>query len=431
MNPQNIFMVQSSPKWWIKIGDFGITKRSSNDIALQTITGTLLYRAPEISGFIEDEDGDNERSIYTNAVDIWSFACLVYEMLALRVPFAKPPDLLAFCQGRDFPEEPLKLRASNEGIKFVKNVLVPHPRLRPKAGMLRTAPWICEEALQKAMATLELHNGGQFSSQLRVIELEDNFFADTMRTLSYLSQGAVIEKTREQHPSKDGKSSQAHFKSHVLDKLEPQWRLDFAGQEALKIIDDQSTSAYTNLGIFDIRQTNSFAEGFNEPPPSHLTYVNLHSKVTGEMLLVITPERRGINDFTMDSSFASARNKQSHATTMTGHLGFSTSMDGNLPNTPDTGVEKRERPTMLHGREETNYVEGYVQLDRAADVARQPYNKEVQLLPRDDHGTSQIKREIQRRVEERVVERLAERAAQRRIPIAIAPKGTTPQKIQR
>ena len=52
----------------MKLGDFGITKRISNDqTALRTEIGTPLFMAPEI------EQGDwVGGSRYTNAVDLWS-----------------------------------------------------------------------------------------------------------------------------------------------------------------------------------------------------------------------------------------------------------------------------------------------------------------------------------------------------------------------
>src|ERR1700753_1655274 len=38
---QNIFVVQHSPNWWVKIGDFGMSKRvSHNSTILQTKVGT-------------------------------------------------------------------------------------------------------------------------------------------------------------------------------------------------------------------------------------------------------------------------------------------------------------------------------------------------------------------------------------------------------
>ncbi|KAH8695455.1 kinase-like domain-containing protein, partial [Talaromyces proteolyticus] len=141
LKPQNIFVVQQSPYWWVKIGDFGISKRAAkDDTVLRTSTGTPLYLAPEVFHYLPMQD--EETGTYTNAVDIWSFACVVYEMLTLRVPFADwPKNLVAFCNGGPFPEVPLKDRVTSTAIDFVKSVLVASPDRRPTAKQALESPW--------------------------------------------------------------------------------------------------------------------------------------------------------------------------------------------------------------------------------------------------------------------------------------------------
>jgi serine/threonine protein kinase len=79
---QNIFIVSSSP-WWVKIGDFGISKRIEAELTeLRTQVGTLNYQAPEVVGCGIDEEDD-----YTMAVDLWSLGCVVYKILTKSVPF--------------------------------------------------------------------------------------------------------------------------------------------------------------------------------------------------------------------------------------------------------------------------------------------------------------------------------------------------------
>ncbi len=41
LKPQNIFVFRSAPQWWIKIGDFGISKRICEESGLQTVMGPL------------------------------------------------------------------------------------------------------------------------------------------------------------------------------------------------------------------------------------------------------------------------------------------------------------------------------------------------------------------------------------------------------
>jgi serine/threonine protein kinase len=68
---KNIFVAQMPPqskRWWVKIGDFGISKRVKNeDTAFRTQTGTQYFQAPEIQGFVDE---NSESSEYSNAVDV-------------------------------------------------------------------------------------------------------------------------------------------------------------------------------------------------------------------------------------------------------------------------------------------------------------------------------------------------------------------------
>jgi len=97
-----------------------------------------------VSHFVGNED--EESGSYTNAVDIWSFACVVYQMMALQVPFPiYPRSLLAFCEGGTFPELPLLRRTSADGIEFIKSVLVPFPAQRPTAESVGLSKWLKDD----------------------------------------------------------------------------------------------------------------------------------------------------------------------------------------------------------------------------------------------------------------------------------------------
>jgi NIMA (never in mitosis gene a)-related kinase len=86
LKTQNIFITGHKN---LQIGDFGVCKNTisllkvlakqtarENDI-LQTIIGTPLFQAPEIC----------QQNTYTNKADIWSLGCILYELMALKVPF--------------------------------------------------------------------------------------------------------------------------------------------------------------------------------------------------------------------------------------------------------------------------------------------------------------------------------------------------------
>ncbi len=49
LKPQNIFVIQKHPVWWVKIGDFTIANRVVGDkTSLSTDLGTQSYKASEV-----------------------------------------------------------------------------------------------------------------------------------------------------------------------------------------------------------------------------------------------------------------------------------------------------------------------------------------------------------------------------------------------
>lgn len=149
--------MEKGPEWWVKIGDFGISKRvSKNETELKTMIGTPCYLAPEVL----------HHSTYTNTVDMWSFACVAYEMLALQVPFAKLQDLENFCQGDFFPVARLISRASSTGIEFVKSLLEPRPEYRPSAKDAIEAEWLRVARQETAHSQADLISGLRSNSSI-------------------------------------------------------------------------------------------------------------------------------------------------------------------------------------------------------------------------------------------------------------------------
>jgi calcium/calmodulin-dependent protein kinase I len=47
LKPQNVFVVQKQPQWWVKLGDFGLSKQRTEQTAFRTQAGTQQYMAPE------------------------------------------------------------------------------------------------------------------------------------------------------------------------------------------------------------------------------------------------------------------------------------------------------------------------------------------------------------------------------------------------
>ena len=133
LQEQNIFVVQTSPRYWVKLGDFGISKRISNQsTALRTEVGTRAFTAPETT-----PDDYEESFQYTNAVDMWSLGCVIYNVLAHSLPYKN-----SHAKRFPFPTQPLKDRVSNRGINLLECLLTVDPSLRWTAQKAAKHPWL-------------------------------------------------------------------------------------------------------------------------------------------------------------------------------------------------------------------------------------------------------------------------------------------------
>ncbi|PUU79015.1 kinase domain-containing protein [Tuber borchii] len=74
LKPGNIFVESMSPVW-VKLGDFGVSKRilAQSNQTLHTPVSTQLRSTPEVLRL----GSNSETSDYTNCVDIWSLGCVI------------------------------------------------------------------------------------------------------------------------------------------------------------------------------------------------------------------------------------------------------------------------------------------------------------------------------------------------------------------
>ena len=151
LKPQNIFVVSASPNWWVKIGDFGISKRLREG-ETGTSVGTPLYVAPEVQGYLPsqrradvDSESESEEQTYKTsvAVDMWSLGCVLYQIPTKTLPFSSK-ELVRYCRKkRPFPEEELRARnVSQAGSDFIHKLLLAQPSERLTAKAALQERWI-------------------------------------------------------------------------------------------------------------------------------------------------------------------------------------------------------------------------------------------------------------------------------------------------
>jgi serine/threonine protein kinase len=136
---QNVLVVNGPPKWWVKLADFGLSKRLTETTAYRTKGGTQSYMAPEILEYLDTPSGE-----YTNAVDLWAVGCITYRLVTGVVPFPPGKSLLKYCEDKSlYPYDALL----DSGIKslcsnFIKELLETHPKQRPLASQALNHAWI-------------------------------------------------------------------------------------------------------------------------------------------------------------------------------------------------------------------------------------------------------------------------------------------------
>jgi len=80
-----------NPDWWVKIGDFGISKRAEEGLtALRTLIGTPAFLAPEVlvQIYLSDDNDSEISEEYTAAVDMWSLGEIAFRALTRKQAFS-------------------------------------------------------------------------------------------------------------------------------------------------------------------------------------------------------------------------------------------------------------------------------------------------------------------------------------------------------
>ncbi|OJD38831.1 calcium calmodulin-dependent protein kinase type 1b [Diplodia corticola] len=208
LKPGNVFIAAPAPNWWVKIGDFGISKRVTDDTTLNT-TGvyTKAYCAPEMRGFVRDRF-ETDSYAYTYAVDIWSLGMIAFEISTLKHPFRTKNDLIAYYDSKEkFPVEELTaIPISQEGISLISRLLQPRPSARPNSQQALADPWL---------QSRECIRGGDTMFEDGSTEETDNEFASAEETSTPAEHDSTVRAPKVEETHMSSTSAKSQIPDHV------------------------------------------------------------------------------------------------------------------------------------------------------------------------------------------------------------------------
>jgi serine/threonine protein kinase len=135
-------VVSKQPEWWVKIADFGISKRAIEEVtALHTSAGTSLFAAPEVQ---LGSQSSTQANSYTNSVNIWSLGVIAFLILTGEIVFKDLRRLKQYVAGTfPFPDDTLlAYNITKEACVFIHNLLAAKPEDRPTAGDCLQSLWL-------------------------------------------------------------------------------------------------------------------------------------------------------------------------------------------------------------------------------------------------------------------------------------------------
>ncbi|KAJ5278432.1 hypothetical protein N7524_004585 [Penicillium chrysogenum] len=170
LKPRNILLRSCPPDdWWVKIADFGITKRIEDRLAKSTtLKGTPGYIAPELYEFTQGGTA--------YALDIWAAGEVMFRILTKQPAFKHPGLLASYVQTRIlFPVNTLLTdRVSQHGVAFAICLMEPSPGDRMSA----------KDALQHRWFAQPLPSNNHNSATLVCQEEHTTSLVDSMTQVS-------------------------------------------------------------------------------------------------------------------------------------------------------------------------------------------------------------------------------------------------------
>ncbi|KAH9897216.1 kinase-like domain-containing protein [Xylariomycetidae sp. FL2044] len=151
IKPANILIKAQPPasrSWWVKISDFGISKRLQTTDSMTTIVGTLDFMAPEIMAC---EPG-SQRLIDYPAADMWSLGEMVFRMLTGDAVFRNLQERFVYlAQPLKFPSSKVVDHgASDEAPLFISALMKPTPESRLQSCQALDHKWLVSSKIARS-----------------------------------------------------------------------------------------------------------------------------------------------------------------------------------------------------------------------------------------------------------------------------------------
>lgn len=150
---QNVLVVESNPRWKVKVADFGLSKNTeASELQVHSQRGNWgPYIAPEqCKGYLDFGQytdlylNDN----YTVTVDLWSLGAMMFKMLTGNPPFPDAKGLASYCRGEtELPKKAWETNSpslevlSSGGFYLVERLLSPRPLGRVPARLAADGQW--------------------------------------------------------------------------------------------------------------------------------------------------------------------------------------------------------------------------------------------------------------------------------------------------
>lgn len=148
LKPGNILVVRDSPHWWIKIGDFGFSRRIlAEQSGMHSRVGSEHHMAPEMICGNYDDTNDEEALPFTLAVDMWSLGNVLFRLLTRQLLFVSPSSLVRYYGSRvPFPITALNQNdISKDGIAIISEMMKPGHADRINVSAALHHSWTCAQ----------------------------------------------------------------------------------------------------------------------------------------------------------------------------------------------------------------------------------------------------------------------------------------------